>query len=50
VLLRRRVIEPTGETRPPGRTGGRPAAVYRFARAGLEVTDPFAVLRPPDAR
>ena len=50
VLLRRRVLEPTGETRPPGRTGGRPAAVYRFARAGLEVTDPFAVLRPPDAR
>jgi 8-oxo-dGTP diphosphatase len=50
VLLRRRVLEPTGETRPPGRTGGRPAAVYRFARAGLEVTDPFAVLRPPDTR
>jgi hypothetical protein len=24
--------------------------VYRFAGAGLEVTDPFAVLRPPDAR
>jgi ADP-ribose pyrophosphatase YjhB (NUDIX family) len=50
VLLRRRVLEPTGETRPPGRTGGRPASVYRFAGAGLEVTDPFAVLRPPDAR
>jgi 8-oxo-dGTP diphosphatase len=50
VLLRRRVLEPTGELRPSGRTGGRPAAVYRFARTGLEVTDPFAVLRPPDAR
>jgi ADP-ribose pyrophosphatase YjhB (NUDIX family) len=50
VLLRRRLLEPTGETRPPGRTGGRPAAVFRFASAGLEVTDPFAVLRPPDAR
>ncbi len=50
VLLRRRVLEPTGETRPSGRAGGRPAAVYRFAGAGLEVTDPFAVLRPPDAR
>jgi 8-oxo-dGTP diphosphatase len=50
VLLRRRVLEPIGETRPPGRTGGRPAAVYRFAGEGLEVTDPFAVLRPPDAR
>jgi 8-oxo-dGTP diphosphatase len=50
VLLRRRVLEPTGEMRSPGRAGGRPAAVYRFARGGLEVTDPFAVLRPPDAR
>jgi ADP-ribose pyrophosphatase YjhB (NUDIX family) len=50
VLLRRRVLEPTGETRPSGRAGGRPAAVYRFAGDGLEVTDPFAVLRPPDAR
>jgi 8-oxo-dGTP diphosphatase len=50
VLLRRRLLEPTGELRPPGRAGGRPAAVYRFTRAGLEVTDPFAVLRPPDAR
>jgi ADP-ribose pyrophosphatase YjhB (NUDIX family) len=50
VLLRRRLLEPIGELRPPGRAGGRPAAVYRFARTGLEVTDPFAVLRPPDAR
>jgi ADP-ribose pyrophosphatase YjhB (NUDIX family) len=50
VLLRRRVLEPTGETRPLGRAGGRPAAVYRFAGEGLEVTDPFAVLRPPDTR
>jgi ADP-ribose pyrophosphatase YjhB (NUDIX family) len=50
VLLRRRLLEPTGETRPPGRAGGRPAAVFRFASSGLEVTDPFAVLRPPDAR
>jgi ADP-ribose pyrophosphatase YjhB (NUDIX family) len=48
VLLRRRLLEPTGETRPPGRAGGRPAAVFRFAAAGLEVTDPFAVLRPPE--
>jgi ADP-ribose pyrophosphatase YjhB (NUDIX family) len=50
VLLRRRLLEPTGEVRAPGRAGGRPAAVYRFARAGLEITDPFAVLRPPDGR
>jgi len=47
VLLRRRVLEPTGELRTPGRAGGRPAAVYRFRRRRLEVTDQFAVLRPP---
>jgi 8-oxo-dGTP diphosphatase len=46
VLLRRGVLEPTGEHRPPGRTGGRPAEVYRFRSDTLEVTDPFAVLRP----
>jgi hypothetical protein len=47
VLLRRRLLEPTGEVRPPGRAGGRPAAVYRFRTRDLEVTDQFAVLRPP---
>jgi ADP-ribose pyrophosphatase YjhB (NUDIX family) len=47
VLVRRHVLEPTGDHRPPGRTGGRPAALYRFAARRLEVTDPFAVLRPP---
>ena len=47
VLLRRGVLEPTGETRAPGRVGGRPAAVYRFRARELEVTDQFAVLRPP---
>ena len=30
-----------------GAGGGRPAAIYRFRRARLEVTDQFAVLRPP---
>ncbi|RBY84973.1 NUDIX domain-containing protein [Blastococcus sp. TF02A-30] len=50
VLLRRGVLEPTGETAPPGRAGGRPAALYRFVQAGLEVTDPFAVFRPPCGR
>jgi ADP-ribose pyrophosphatase YjhB (NUDIX family) len=50
VLLRRNVLEPTGETRGPGRAGGRPAAVYRFRTPRLEVTDQFAVLRPPGAR
>jgi len=47
VLLRRRVLEPTGERREPGRTGGRPAALYRFRMPRLEITDQFAVLRPP---
>src|SRR5581483_4695847 len=46
VLLRRGVLEPTGGRRAPGRAGGRPAELYRFRRAELEVTDPFAVLRP----
>jgi ADP-ribose pyrophosphatase YjhB (NUDIX family) len=49
VLLRRGVLEPTGEMAPPGPAGGRPAMLYRFAVAALEITDPFAVLRPPGA-
>ena len=47
VLVRRGVLEPTGRRREPGRTGGRPAALFRFRTPKLEVTDPFAVLRPP---
>jgi ADP-ribose pyrophosphatase YjhB (NUDIX family) len=47
VLLRRGVLEPIGERRPPGRAGGRPAEVFRFRSAALEITDQFAVLRPP---
>ena len=47
VLLRRGVLEPTGERREPGRAGGRPAACYRFRSRRLEITDQFAVLRPP---
>lgn len=50
VLLRRGVLEATGEQAPPGRAGGRPAALYRFASPTLEVTDPFAVFRPPSSR
>jgi ADP-ribose pyrophosphatase YjhB (NUDIX family) len=49
VLLRRGLLEETGERRAPGRAGGRPASVYRFRSRSLEVTDPFAVLRPPAA-
>jgi 8-oxo-dGTP diphosphatase len=47
VLLRRDVLEPTGARREPGRSGGRPAEVYRFRARQLEITDPFATLRPP---
>ena len=47
VLLRRHLLVATGDRREPGRTGGRPAALFRFSSRTLEVTDPFAVLRPP---
>jgi ADP-ribose pyrophosphatase YjhB (NUDIX family) len=47
VLVRRGVLSPTGERRPPGRAGGRPAEVFHFRSADLEITDQFAVLRPP---
>jgi ADP-ribose pyrophosphatase YjhB (NUDIX family) len=47
VLLRRGVLESTGNRREPGRVGGRPAALYRFHSRRLEITDQFAVLRPP---
>jgi ADP-ribose pyrophosphatase YjhB (NUDIX family) len=46
VLERRAVIEPTGDRRPSGRAGGRPAEVYRFRDRRLAITDPFAALRP----
>src|SRR5262245_21120205 len=47
VLLRRRLLEDTGERRHYGAGGGRPAAIYRFHTNLLEITDQFAVLRPP---
>ena len=47
VLLRRGAIEPVGRRRAHGPAGGRPAEVFRFCTRKLEVTDPFAVLRPP---
>ena len=47
VLLRRRVLERTGTQRSPGPAGGRPAELYRFRSRELEITDQFAVLRPP---
>jgi 8-oxo-dGTP diphosphatase len=47
VLARRGLLEPTGSVAAPGPSGGRPAALYRFADRGLRITDPFAVFRPP---
>jgi len=47
VLVRRGLLEPTGRRREPGPAGGRPASLFRFRSRELEVTDPFAVLRPP---
>jgi 8-oxo-dGTP diphosphatase len=47
VLSRRGLLEATGHTSPPGPSGGRPAALFRFTGHGMLVTDPFAVLRPP---
>jgi len=47
VLLRREVLEPTGRRRAPGPTGGRPGSLFRFRSHELEITDQFAVLRPP---
>jgi ADP-ribose pyrophosphatase YjhB (NUDIX family) len=47
VLSRRGLLVATGHTAPPGRSGGRPAALFSFAREGMQVTDPFAVFRPP---
>ena len=47
VLLRRNVLAATGARRKPRRAGGRPAEVYRFRKRTLEITDPFATLRPP---
>jgi ADP-ribose pyrophosphatase YjhB (NUDIX family) len=50
VLLRRGLLEATGERREPGRAGGRPAQLFRFRSHTLAITDQFAVLRPPDER
>jgi ADP-ribose pyrophosphatase YjhB (NUDIX family) len=47
VLLRRELLEDTGQRRESGRSGGRPAALYRFRTRTLAITDQFAVLRPP---
>ena len=47
VLLRRGAVVATGVKLAPSAAGGRPASAYRFSSRSLEVTDPFAVFRPP---
>ena len=47
VLVRRHLLEATGSRRDPGPSGGRPAELYCFRARTLEITDQFAVLRPP---
>lgn len=47
VLVRRNVLESTGRHRAPGPSGGRPGSLFRFRTGELEITDQFAVLRPP---
>jgi 8-oxo-dGTP diphosphatase len=47
VLVRRNVITRTGTIARSGRSGGRPAALYRFTDSHYRVTDEFAALRPP---
>jgi ADP-ribose pyrophosphatase YjhB (NUDIX family) len=49
VLLRRSVLEQTGERRASGPSGGRPAELFSFRSRKLAITDQFAVLRPPGA-
>lgn len=46
VLIRRGVLEPLERRRSPSAAGGRPPRLFRFRSRRLEVTDPFAVLRP----
>jgi 8-oxo-dGTP diphosphatase len=46
VLVRRGVLDSLERHRSSAASGGRPARVYRFRTRKLDVTDPFAVLRP----
>jgi len=46
VLERGGLLEPTGERRPSGRNGGRPAELFRFGHPGLAISRPLAAFRP----
>jgi ADP-ribose pyrophosphatase YjhB (NUDIX family) len=47
VLERDGMLVPTGDRRPAGESGGRPAAVYAFRDREYTVTRPYAAFRPP---
>lgn len=47
VLLRRQALAAVGATVAPTATGGRPAQLFRFTEPSAQVTDAFAILRPP---
>ncbi len=47
VLTRRGALVPVGATVAAGATGGRPAQLFRFTSSSVQVTDAFAILRPP---
>jgi ADP-ribose pyrophosphatase YjhB (NUDIX family) len=47
VLTRRGLLERVGRTVSAGPAGGRPPALFQFTCKDMEITDPFAVLRPP---
>jgi 8-oxo-dGTP diphosphatase len=49
VLVRRGLLQSLDRRRGSTTVGGRPAQLYRFRTLRLEVTDPFAVLRPGSA-
>ena len=49
ILVRREQIEETGSTASPGRHGGRPGRAVPLSGTPHQVTDQFAVLRPPDS-
>lgn len=46
ILGRRGQLEATGGHSVPGSAGGRPGKLFRFTHRELEITDPFATLKP----
>lgn len=49
VLLRRGIIERSGETAGSSPVGGRPGTLYRFSERELLTTNPFGIFRAPNS-